>query len=367
MKIVHVNTELPWGGGEVQTCYLVRGLEDRGVRNILVAQPGAKVAARARAGGIEVIELRMRGEWDILAVLRLSRILKQTSPDVLHLHTSHAHTLGLLAGRLAKVRNIVVTRRMARAITGAFSALKYRRADRIVAISEVVQAILIEAGIPERKIALIRSAIDCPEPYPPGDLRAELGLDSDTPVIGTVATLVEQKGHRCVFEAMRTVKARYPKVRLLVAGEGPLETELRTLAGTLGLEREILFLGFRKDVPKVLNTLDVFVLASLGEGLGVALLEAAWCGLPSVATNVGGVPEIVKEGSTGFLIAPGDSASLAERVTYLLEHPEQRRKLGGNAKTLVREKFSVETMVRRYCDLYRDLSGDAVTFEAARS
>ena len=359
MRIVHINSESSWGGGEAQTCHLICGLQGRGVENILIAPPGSKIARRIAEKGVQVIEQAMHGEWDVVAIVRLIRILRDLRPDVLQLHTSHAHTLGLLAGRLAGVKSIVATRRMDLAIKGPLAALKYRRVDRVVAISQMVQTMLLAAGVPQHRVTLIHSAVDCPEPYPQGDLRAKLGLDSQTSVIGTAATLTRRKGHKYLFEALRTLKERFPRIRLLVAGEGPKERELRELAASLGLEKEIIFLGFHRDMPQLLNTLDIFVLASLTEGLGVALLEAACAGRPIVATSVGGIPEIIKDGETGLLVPPADSRSLAEKLAHLIEHPEQGRRLGANASAFVRERFSVERMLESYIHVYAELVKEA--------
>jgi len=355
MTVVHVNTEWAWGGGEVQTCCLIRGLEALGIENVLVAQPGSQIALQMTDEGAKVAPLRMRGECDVLAIVRLSSMLRQMNPDVLHLHTSHAHTLGWLAGRLAHVKRIVVTRRMDHDINGIFSWVKYRRVDHIVAISEVIGRTLSRSGLSPEKLSMIYSAVACSETYPQGDLRSVYGFGPDIPVVGTVATLARQKGHAHIFEAIRIVKQRYPQIRLLVAGTGPLEKRLRKLAKKLDLADAIVFAGFRRDIPQVLNTLNLFVLASQDEGLGVSLLEAACRGLPIIATDVGGIPEIVEDGTTGLLVPPRDGQALAEKMLDLLDHPEKAETLGRNARALVRERFSLETMVQRYCALYRQL------------
>jgi len=353
MKVVHINSERGWGGGEAQTYYLIRGLQAQGLENLLIAQPRSEIAGRVRRLGAEVAEVSMHGEWDCLAVLRLVSILRHMKPDILHLHSSHAHTLGLLAGRLAGIRAILVTRRMDHGIRGVFSRLKYQRIDHVVAISEVVQRLLLRGGVLPERVSLIYSAVECPDPYPDGNLRSELGLKEHGPVVGIVATLGSRKGHRSLFKAIAMLKPRYPQMRLLVAGTGPLEPQLRELARQQGCEKEILFLGFRTDIPQVLNTLDVFVLPSQSEGLGVSLLEAACCGLPLIASNVGGIPEIVHDGATGFLVPPADSSALAAKLAYLFDHPAEARALGRNAKALVKTDFSVEVMIARYHNLYR--------------
>ncbi|MHC4190259.1 MAG: glycosyltransferase [Planctomycetota bacterium] len=352
MKIVHINSEFSWGGGEAQTYYLVKGLENRGIENILIAQPNSALAEKVKEGQIKLIEIYMKGEWDIVAVLKLRKILKKIKPDVLHLHTSHAHTLGLLAGKLAKAKKIVATRRMDFPIGGFFSRLKYNKVDKIVGISEIIKEILVRGGVKEEKITVIYSAADRAPVTEKSDLQERLGLKRDYRILGTVASLVERKGHRYLFEATVKVKEEFPQIKLLVVGEGPLKKDLKKLAEKLSSENEIIFTGFRKDIPEILSILDVFVSASLKEGLGVSLLEAANYGLPIVATNAGGIPEVVEDGVTGFLVPPKDSEALAEKIIYLLSHPKEARKMGENGKERVRKNFSVEQMVNSYTKLY---------------
>lgn len=352
MKVVHINTEFSWSGGEVQTYYLVKGLENHGVENTLITQPNSPLAAKAKEEKIKVIEIFMKGEWDIAAVLKLRKILKKIEPDVLHLHTSHAHTLGLLAGKLTKVKKILVTRRMDHPIRKFLSRIKYNKVDKIAAISEGVKKALIAGGVKKDKVTVIYSSVDEPNVSPISDLREEFNLGDDALLLGTVASLVKRKGHRYLFEAIVKVKDKFPQVKLLVAGEGPLEEKLKKLVEKLSLENEIIFTGFRKDIPEILSILDVFVLVSLKEGLGVSLLEAGSYGLPIVATNVGGIPEVVRDGITGLLAPPKDSEALAEKIIYLLSHPEEARKMGENGRKWVRKNFSVEKMVNTYVNLY---------------
>lgn len=355
MNVVHINSEQTWSGGEVQTGHLIRGLQARGLRNVLIAPPRSEIARRMRDAGIEVVEVAMRGEADLLAIIRIARILRRMKPDIIQLHTSHAHTLGLLGGRLAGAKRIVATRRMDHAIKGPFSRFKYRGVDQIVAISEAIGALVVEGGVPPKRVRVIHSVVQCPETYPQGDLRSSLGIGAGIPVIGTIATLAERKGHRHLFEAVCEVKSKYPNIRVLVVGEGPQKEELRELVIRLGLDRTVIFTGFRQDIPQVLNTLDVFVLASHREGLGVAVLEAACSGRAIIGSNVGGIPEIVKDGETGLLVPPGDARTLAKKLTYLLDHPEHGGQLGERARAFVREEFSLESMVTGYVELYGEL------------
>jgi len=356
MNVVHINSERHWGGGEVQTYYLIKGLRDKGIKSTLVAQPNSPLAVNASKDGITIKEIPMKGEWDIIAILKIRQLLRRIQPDILHLHTAHAHTIGLVAGRLAKVKKILVTRRMDFPIEGFISRLRYNKTDKIVAISQAVKDVLVESGIHEDKITVIHSTIDRTFFPVKSNLRKELSLTVDTPLLGTVASLVERKGHCYLFEALAKASKRFPHAKLLVAGEGPLEERLKNLAKTLGLEKQIIFLGFRHDIAEILSALDVFVLASVKEGLGVSLLEAGSYGVPIVATNVGGIPEIVKDGVTGFLVPPRDSKALTEKIVYMLAHRPEANIMGQQAKEWVRSNFSVEQMADSYVLLYESVT-----------
>jgi len=358
MNVVHINSERHWGGGEVQTYYLIKGLRDKGIKNTLVAQPNSPLAVNASKDGITIKEIPMKGEWDIIAILKIRQLLRRIQPDILHLHTAHAHTIGLVAGRLAKVKKILVTRRMDFPIEGFISRLRYNKTDKIVAISQAVKGVLIESGIHEDKITVIHSTIDRNFSPLKSNLREELDLAVDTPLLGTAARLVERKGHCYLFEALAKASKRFPHAKLLVAGEGPLEERLKNLAKTLGLENQIIFLGFRHDIAEILSALDMFVLASVKEGLGVSLLEAGSYGVPIVATNVGGIPEIVQDGVTGFLVPPRDSEALAEKIIHVLDHPQEARKMGENAREKIKNHFSVQDMAKSYTRLYQSMNNE---------
>jgi len=358
MNVVHINTARSWGGGEVQTYYLIKGLRDQGIENTLVAQPNSPLAAKASKDGIAIKEIPMKGEWDIIAILRIRQLLRRIQPDILHLHTSHAHALGLLAGRLAKVKRILVTRRMDCSIREPLSRIKYNTVDKIAAISKSVRQALITSGVKESKVTVIYSAVEYPPPPPKTDLRQQLALTKQHRVLGTVANLVKVKGHKYLVEAMLKVKQKFPETKLLLVGEGPLRGKLERLTKAFDLQNEIIFLGFRRDIPEILATLDIFVSVSVKEGLGVSLLEASSYGVPIVAGNVGGIPEIVQDGVTGFLVPPRDSEALAEKIIHVLDHPQEARKMGENAREKIKNHFSVQDMTRSYTRLYQSMNNE---------
>jgi len=200
---------------------------------------------------------------------------------------------------------------------------------------------------------MIPSGIDTDlfDPRAAGDLRGEMGLGA-RPIVGTAITWRPRKGFRMLFEAFARVRAGHPEARLLIAGEHEWAPDPAELADTLGIREAVVLLGKRTDMPKVLGTLDVFVLPSESEGMSNALLEAMAMALPCVATAVGGNPHVIGEGGNGFLVQYPDSSALAERVSVLFADPGLRSRVGAAARDRVVASFSARSMVRQMEKLY---------------
>ena len=312
ISTLHVNTEPTWRGGEQQTLYLLEGLRRRGYPVLLCAQARSEMAKRALEAGIETVSLRMRGEADPVAVLRLTRLLRQRRPAIVHCHTSHAHSLAVAAARLLGRRRprTLLTRRVDFSIYRhsffGLNGLKYRMVDRIVAISEAVRQVLLADGIAAERIDVVPSGVD-PQRFDgatPHDLRREYDLPLETRVIVNVAHFADHKGQRYLIEAAPTILGEFPAARIFLVGDGELREPLMDLAGSLGLESKVFFTGFRRDIPAILRGADLCVMPSHLEGLGTSVLDALCCGLPVIAARAGGIPEIVKDGVNGLLVEP---------------------------------------------------------------
>jgi glycosyltransferase involved in cell wall biosynthesis len=182
-----------------------------------------------------------------------------------------------------------------------------------------------------------------------------LGIALDTPIFGTVAVFRNLKGHRYLLAGTRNIVRSCPQAKLLLVGEGPQESNLRKLIAEYGISSAVIMPGFREDIPQVLNTLDVFVFPSLQEALGTAVLEAMAMKKPVVATRVGGIPEVVREGETGYLVEPGNSGAVAERVIPLLQDKDLRLKMGMQGRRRVEEYYDNRLMVQRIEQLYQRL------------
>ena len=360
MRIAHLNTEHTWRGGEAQLLHLAEGLSRSGNDCLVVGQPDSAILKRAMDKGLETEAIPMSSEWSPSAILSLSKIFKQKEIQIIHMHTSHACTLGVWAARLAGVPVRVISRRVDFPLRGnPFRRFKYEwGVDRIIAISEGVRDVLIHDGLNPDRIELIHSGIN-PESfdpaYPTGETRAEFGIAPTSLVIGCVAHFADHKGHRYLIEAARQVVSVVPGARFLLVGDGELKHDVELMIDKLNLRKHFILTGFRNDIQRLLAAMDLVVLSSHLEGLGTSLLDAMAMARPVVATRVGGIPEMIEDGKNGCLVSPRDPAALADGMIELLKDPEKRKRMGKAGRMRVMKDFSAKAMVDRTEAIYREL------------
>jgi L-malate glycosyltransferase len=357
MRILHLDEQRGWRGGEQQAGYLIRGLAQRGHAVYLAGRPGAPFVTRdhgARPAGVHTY--RFAGEWDLLTAAALARLVRAEAIDIIHAHTSHTHTMAGLARRIAGRGRVVVSRRVDfPPSTNPWSRWKYAWPDRIIAISNRIAAVLSESGVPAHKITTVHSAVD-PGRFDVAPLaRAALGVPANSFLLGNVAALVGHKDHATLLHAMAQVVRAIPAAHLVIAGEGPLRPDLERQCRSLGLTDHVHLLGFRDDVPQILRAVDLFVMSSKEEGLGTSVLDAMACGLPVVATAGGGIPEMVRHETTGLLARVGDPADLAGAVIRLHHDRHLAGRLAEAGHRLVHEHFAVDRMVAGNLAVYQQV------------
>lgn len=368
MRTLHLDTEKAWRGGQQQLLSLLEGLRARDVGAALLAQPDALLLEKARAAGIDARPFQAHGEADLLAAWRLARLIRAENFDILHCHTAHAHGIALVSRWLLSERErpkLVVARRVIFQPrgTGFFkpSRFKYRRADRIIAVSQAVKAGLLQQGIPADRVAVVRDGVDVARivnsPQRTAEVRRSFALRDGERMIAHIAHLGEEKGQQDLIAAMRIIRATQSDARLVIVGEGKLRTRLEQQARSLGVTEAIVFAGFRPpdEIPTILKAAEVFVFPSVEEGLGSTLLEAMAAGVPVVATRAGGIPEIVEDERTGFLVPPRVPEALARAVLRLLQNSAEAR---WTADAAQRFAFSVgrkERMVDETIHVYQEL------------
>jgi glycosyltransferase involved in cell wall biosynthesis len=361
VRVLHIDTEKSWRGGEQQALYLAEGLARRGVENLCVGQPGKPYVERCAAKGLAVEPVRTRGEGDPVGIARIRKLIRSWRPDVVHMHTSHAHTLGVLAARAAGVGRTVVSRRVDFTIYRnalRLSWFKYRfGVDRYVAISRGVRDQMVKDGIPEERIRIVHSGIDLSrfEGVGPHDYAAEFGFAPGTRIVLDVAAFGWHKAQEVLVRATPRILAAVPGTRVVLVGDGECEARVREEARSLGLEREIVFAGFRTDVPSLLAGCDCFVMCSVLEGLCTSLLDALALRRPAVGSAVGGIPEVLLHEETGLLVPPRDPAALAAAVVRVLGDADLARRLAEHGRRHVEAHFTNDAMVEGTLGVYREL------------
>lgn len=364
MRVLHVNTERTWRGGEQQVLYLMRGLQGAGVEQELLCQPDGVLATRAEQCGLAVWRRALRGEVDLASALAIARRIRERGVDLVHMHTSHAHTLGVLGAALCGRRRpaTVVSRRVDFSIHKRrlldFSRQKYTwGVDRIVCVSEMIRRVLVADGLEPARLSVVHSGVDLSRFEGVldrgADYRKEFGLPAGAPVIGNVAHCAPHKAQADLVAAAPAVLARCPEARILIVGDGELRPALQAQARQLGVGERVLFPGFRTDVPALLRWFDVFCLPSRQEGLGTSVLDALALRRPVVATTAGGIPEMIESGRHGLLVPPGDPPALAQALVWMLEHPQEAASLGAAGRQRVEAEFTAERTAQATLEEYR--------------
>lgn len=358
MRIVHVETGTHLYGGALQVLYLLKGLSEHQVENVLVCPASSQIGSAAQDLADKIYRIPMAGDLDLMFIYRLWRILRSERPDILHLHSRRgADILGGLAGRLAGTP-VVLSRRVDNPEGNVWTAIKYRFYCKVITISQNIREVLLQAGVPAHKVVCVPSAVDvnayrhsCDRQW----FESEFKIPPQAKVCAIIAQLIPRKGHRYLFEAFREISQTLPNCHLLVFGKGPLENKLQQQCHNLGIGHRVHFLGFRKDLVRCLCCVDVVAHPAKLEGLGVSLLQAAAAGVPIVATATGGIPEIVHHGVNGYLVPVGDSKGLTRRIVSLLNKPELARHLGSAGRKIANKSFSIASMVQGNLQVYAEL------------
>jgi glycosyltransferase involved in cell wall biosynthesis len=353
VRIAHVVIGGEVAGGQVVALRLARAARDAGHDVLFLSPSDGPFLDLVRGAGIPAHVVPVSGALDVRAFVRLLRVLSRERVDVVHAHGHFAtNVLARVAGRLAGARVLshmhiqnAFRAGAGRSVQIAIDNATARLCFALVAVSDATREDLVRQGYPRGRLVTVHNGIE------PAEVTEPVRM-AEGPTVLEVARLAEVKGQRTLLEALTSVDATAVLVGRDLEQGGAYERLLRAEAERLGVDGRVVFSGYRADVPALLAGCDVFCLPSRAEGLPLVVLEAMAQGKPVVATAVGGTPELVADGVTGVLVAPGDAEALADALSALLADPERARQLGEAGRERVLREFSAEAAAERVLELY---------------
>lgn len=356
MKVLYADLEREWRGGQSQALHTLLGLRNQGHQAELLAVQASPVADRAAEAGITVHTVG-RVAMRIQAAFALSRLIGSGEYAVLHLNEPHALTSAWLAKCHRKIP-MLLSRRIGFPLwKNRISQARYRAVERFLASSETVAQSLIDSGVDKKRISIVNEGVPVPPRFTEQErIRARQfwGIKDDEFLFGCVSVFVPEKGQRHLVEALPAVRAKYPKTRLLLPGDGACLASVESLVKELRQENAVILPGFIRDVNQVYAALDGYVFPSEFEGLGTALLVAMAMGLPCVSTSRGALREVVSHSRTALVCEP-NGTEFANAMIQLIGNPALREKIGSAARIEIEQRFSADRMAANTARAYQEV------------
>jgi len=357
LKVLHTEWSNGWGGQEIRILLDALGLKERGHEVFIICPPGSGLAVEAEKRGISINLMIIRHSFDIKALYKIVRFIKERNITVVNTHSSVDSWIASVAARIARVPVLVRTRHLSVPIPSHFLNFVYRLPDAIITTGESIRKMMIEINhIDGRKIFSIPTGVVLGR-FHPGiscdNIKRELSIQEGTRVVTMVAVLRSWKRHDIFLEAARAVLMVMPKTVFLIVGDGPGTNRIQKKIKALGIEKSVVMTGYREDIPEILAASDVCVLTSeSSEGVPQAVLQYLAMEKPVVATDAGSISELIKPDKTGILVRPNDVDAIAKGIIRLLTDEEFSISLGKNGRALVEKYYNYENMIDKTIDLY---------------
>lgn len=321
------------------------------------------VVKEAEKNNLESKIFYCKGKFDMGTVFNIMRYIKEKKIDIIHSHNYKSNFYAVLSGANMDIKKITtchnwIGKNIKMKFYEYLDKLLLRRFDKVIVVSEILRDEVTTSGVLSDKVIVVNNGINVNRFLVlslKSQVRNSLGIEEEDYIVGTVGRLTPEKGHTYLLKAFKEAVSEYPKMKLLIVGDGMLKDSLETAAKRLALESKVIFTGVREDIPQILNIMDVFVLPSLTEGSPMALLEAMVSKKSVIATKVGSIPEIIKDGYSGLLVEPGDVMHLSNAIKELFKNKEKAGFLSANAYETINEKYSAKKMGQKYVEIYESL------------
>lgn len=340
LRILHVDSGTSWRGGQRQALLLALGMREAGHEPLLIGPPDSPLVTRARAAGLAVAVVRMRGDWDVPAARRIRARLRTWRADVVHAHDARAHAVSLIALIGQPETPLIVSRRVP--FTPKSVRIKYGgRVTRFIAVSRAVRDAMVASGIASSRIDVVHSGVaPLADPFPVRDWRAELGWPADAVICGIVGAMTAEKGVDMLSEIARKVPTELAKrTRIVLIGPGASGA---TMIGPITAHAA----GFVEQIGAAIAGLDMLWHPSKAEGLGTSVIDSMSLGVPPIAFATGGLPEVIEQWESGVLVRPGDVAEFANSAARLIEDAAVRSRLAAGARERAKS-FTAASMIEQ--------------------
>ncbi len=353
LSLFHISAVGEWNADAQQALFLARELKNKRLSSHFIVRADSPIYHHLNDEGFPVVPLTQINKRALSTSLRLAGMMKRRRASLVHFHDAVSFSIAAPAASLARVPVRVLSHRADLPVPAARISLK--DIDAVIALSEGVKSVLVRGGVSEDLVDVVPSGIDFSPYRGPQSityLRQELSFSPDEFLVGVVAPLEDVKGLASVLETAEIVKLNAPQVRIVVLGEGSVRMEFDKIPKSASSDDVIFFLGFKEDFPRIMASLDVFVMASPMDGLGVFVMKAMAGRRPVVATRVGRIPELIVHRETGLLVPPRSPKSLADAILKLFMDRKLAAQLAGRGAEAVQEKFSAEAMARKILAVY---------------
>ncbi len=361
MKVIHLSSERTWRGGEQQIAYLIDGSLKAGLEVHAACRTESAFSTYCKSKDIPHIDLGYKNEFDLSPALKIKYYCKQHQIDLVHMHSSHSHAIGVWSKILGNPADLILSRRVDFPVKDNFASrfkFNYPKIKAIVSISAKIQEIIAPDIKRQDVLHTVHSGID-PSRFEhatnAGVLHQDFGIDDNIKLVGNISAVADHKDYFTFIDTAEKVLAERKDVKFLIIGDGPLNAEIKDRINQSAFKDGIVMTGFRHDIPAIIQELDVFLITSKTEGLGTTILDAFANRVPVVATKAGGIPEAVIHQETGLLSNVGDSQSLASHVVQTLDDKDKTNQRIHHAYEKLLREFTIDAMVQGNLEVYKNV------------
>jgi len=370
-KIFHIIISPVIGGAEKLLLTLAKGADKAKfdiILGVFTHSQNELLYKEAIKLGIAVEPIKVKHSYDISQLINLYRLIKKHRPNIIHTHGYKTNMLGFIMAKLFRIPIVTTFHgwgESSNVLTRIYYMISFKLLpyfNLIIAVSNQIRETVGTMGVPARRLRTIKNipGLVAQEPaFAACTLKEELGIPQKAKTVGFIGRLEQIKGCRQFIQAASVVNKKEPDIRFLVIGEGQEREVLEHQVKELGLKDRVIFCGYRFDMAPVYKELDLYVISSLSEGIPLTLLEAMYYGIPIVATRVGGIPEVIRDGINGILVPPNDDKALAENIITSLTHRQKTMERALEAKKTIATEFSVKKWIRMMEGVYVDISNSA--------